>query len=119
MNVITPCSLNAQRTAKTKRRCRWMRNYEIMYIIRPDVEEENKTEIVERFNSILTDNGAEITNVDEKGKKRFAYEIDDYRDGFYVVVNFKSDDQEINEFDRLAKFSDDIIRHIIVREDDQ
>lgn len=96
-----------------------MRNYEIMYIIRPNIEEEAKTAVVERFNSILTDNGAEIEKVDEKGKKRLAYEINDFRDGYYVVINFKSDEKAINEFDRLAKFSDDIIRHIAVREDDQ
>lgn len=96
-----------------------MRKYEIMYIIRPDMEEEAQTALIERFNGVLTDNGAEIEKVDEKGKKRLAYEINDYRDGYYVIINFKSDDQAINEFDRLAKFSDDIIRHIIVREDDQ
>ncbi len=83
------------------------------------MEEEAQTALIERFNGILTDNGAEIEKVDEKGKKRLAYEINDYRDGYYVIINFKSDDQAINEFDRLAKFSDDIIRHIIVREDDQ
>ncbi|WP_017471584.1 30S ribosomal protein S6 [Amphibacillus jilinensis] len=96
-----------------------MRNYEIMYIIRPNIEDEAKTSVIERFNSILTDNGAEIVKVDEKGKKRLAYEINDYRDGYYVVINFKGDETAINEFDRLAKFSDDIIRHIAIREDDQ
>ncbi len=60
-----------------------MREYEIMYIVRPDIEEEAKTALVERFNGILTDNGAEIVKVDEKGKKRLAYEINDYRDGYY------------------------------------
>ncbi len=83
------------------------------------MEEEAQTALIERFNGILTDNGAEIEKVDEKGKKRLAYEINDYRDGYYVIINFSSDDQAINEFDRLAKFSDDIIRHIVVREDDQ
>ncbi|MBM7541348.1 30S ribosomal protein S6 [Amphibacillus cookii] len=96
-----------------------MRNYEIMYIIRPNIEDEAKTTVIERFNNILTDNGAEIVKVDEKGKKRLAYEINDYRDGYYVVINFKGDQTAINEFDRLAKFSDDIIRHIAIREDDQ
>ncbi|TQS76335.1 30S ribosomal protein S6 [Ornithinibacillus gellani] len=96
-----------------------MTKYEIMYIIRPDMEEEAQTALLERFNKILTDNGAEIEKVDEKGKKRLAYEINDYRDGYYVVINFSSGDEAINEFDRLAKFSDDIIRHIIIREDDQ
>ncbi|WP_067840414.1 30S ribosomal protein S6 [Amphibacillus sediminis] len=96
-----------------------MRNYEIMYIIRPNIEDEAKTAVIERFNSILTENGAEDIKVDEKGKKRLAYEINDFRDGYYVVLNFKGDEKAINEFDRLAKFSDDIIRHIAIREDDQ
>ncbi|MGM8212851.1 30S ribosomal protein S6 [Virgibacillus sp. W0430] len=96
-----------------------MREYEIMYIIRPDIEEEAQTALIERFNNILTDNGAEIDKVDEKGKKRLAYEINDYRDGYYVVINFKGAEQAVNEFDRQAKFSDDIIRHMAIRVDDQ
>ncbi|WP_249872283.1 30S ribosomal protein S6 [Oceanobacillus saliphilus] len=94
-----------------------MRKYEIMYIIRPDIEEDAQTALIERFNKILTDNGAEIAKVDEKGKKRLAYEINDYRDGYYVLINFSSGDEAINEFDRLAKFSDDIIRHIVIRDE--
>ncbi|MFG6146784.1 30S ribosomal protein S6 [Halobacillus sp. B23F22_1] len=96
-----------------------MRNYEIMYIIRPDIEEEAKLSVVERFSGILSDNGAEIEEVKEVGKRRLAYEINDYRDGIYVTVSFKGDRDAINEFDRQAKFSDDVIRHIAVREDDQ
>ena len=96
-----------------------MRKYEIMYIIRPDIEEDAQKALIERFNGILTDNGAEIEKVTEQGKKRLAYEINNYRDGYYVLINFKSDGEAISEFDRLAKFSDDIIRHIAVREDDQ
>ncbi|GAB3053915.1 30S ribosomal protein S6 [Virgibacillus ainsalahensis] len=94
-----------------------MRKYEIMYIVRPDIEEEALTALVERFNGILTDNGAEIEKVDEKGKKRLAYEIQDYRDGYYVLINFNGGEEAINEFDRLAKFSDDIIRHIAIRDE--
>ncbi|WP_164670547.1 30S ribosomal protein S6 [Virgibacillus doumboii] len=96
-----------------------MRKYEIMYIIRPDIEEEAQTALIERFNKVLTDNGAEIDKVDEKGKKRLAYEINDYRDGYYVIINFSGDENAINEFDRQAKFSDDIMRHMAIREDDQ
>ncbi|GGA70293.1 30S ribosomal protein S6 [Ornithinibacillus halotolerans] len=94
-----------------------MRKYEIMYIIRPDMEEDAQKALIERFNGILTDNGAEIENVKEVGKKRLAYEINDYRDGYYVLINFSGDEKSVNEFDRLAKFSEDIIRHIVVRED--
>lgn len=96
-----------------------MTKYEIMYIIRPDMEDDAQTALMERFHKILTDNGAEITKIDEKGKKRLAYEINDYRDGYYVVVKFSSDETAINEFDRLAKFSDDIVRHMTIREEDQ
>lgn len=96
-----------------------MRDYEIMYIIRPDIEEEARKELIDRFNSILTDNGATIEKVDEMGLRRLAYEIKKYRDGYYVVVNFKGDQRAINEFDRQAKFVDDIIRHLIVRLDEE
>ena len=96
-----------------------MRKYEIMYIIRPDIEEEAYTALIERMNSVLTDHGAEIDKVEEKGKRRFAYEMNGYRDGYYVIINFKADHNAINEFDRQAKFTENIIRHLIVREDDQ
>ncbi|GAB4071992.1 30S ribosomal protein S6 [Barrientosiimonas marina] len=96
-----------------------MRQYEIMYIIRPDMEEEAQTSLIERFNNVLTDNGAEIDKVDEMGKQRLAYEIKDYRDGYYVVIKFSGDENPVNEFDRQAKFSDDIIRHMAIRVDDE
>ncbi|TGB01253.1 30S ribosomal protein S6 [Halobacillus salinus] len=95
------------------------RKYEIMYIIRPDIEEEAKTAVKDRFSKILTDNGAEIEEVKEVGKRRLAYEINDYRDGIYVTIDFAGTSEAINEFDRQAKFTDDIIRHIAVREDDK
>lgn len=95
-----------------------MKKYEIMYIVRPDIEEEAQTALIERFNTVLTDNGAEIEKVDEKGKRRLAYEIDNYRDGYYIIVNFTGGEEAISEFDRLSKFSNDIVRHMIVRVDE-
>ncbi|HLS22738.1 MAG TPA: 30S ribosomal protein S6 [Pseudogracilibacillus sp.] len=95
-----------------------MRDYEVMYIVRTSVEEEARNELIERFNNILKENGATVEKVDEMGSRRLAYEIDNERDGYYVVVNFKSDEQAVNEFDRHAKYSDDILRHMIVRLDE-
>ena len=92
-----------------------MRKYEIMYIIRPSIEDEAKKALVERFNGVLTDNGAEITNVKEWGKRRLAYEINDFRDGFYMILNVMSNAEAINEFDRLSKINEDIIRHMITK----
>jgi small subunit ribosomal protein S6 len=95
-----------------------MRKYEIMYIIRPNIEDEAKKALIERFNSILTDNGAEIENVKEWGKRRLAYEINDFRDGYYMIVNVKAEAAAVQEFDRLAKINEDIIRHIVVKEEE-
>lgn len=95
-----------------------MKKYEIMYIIRPNIDDEGRKAVVERFNNILTENGAEITNVKEWGKRRLAYEINDFRDGYYMIVNVVSQPKAVQEFDRLAKISEDIIRHIVVKEEE-
>jgi len=55
---------------------------------------------------------------EEMGKKRLAYEINDFRDGYYVLVNYTGEEAATKEFDRLAKFSDDIIRHMAIRLED-
>lgn len=89
-----------------------------MYIIRPNVDDESKKAVVERFNNVLTSNGAEITGTKDWGKRRLAYEINDFREGFYQIVNVQSDAAAVQEFDRLAKISDDIIRHVVVKEEE-
>ncbi|MEK4427580.1 30S ribosomal protein S6 [Solibacillus sp. FSL K6-1523] len=94
-----------------------MRKYELMYIIRPNIEEDAKKALVERFNEILTSNGAEIVEAKDWGKRRLAYEINDLREGFYQIVKVNADSVAINEYIRLANISEDIIRHIAVRED--
>jgi small subunit ribosomal protein S6 len=95
-----------------------MRKYEIMYIIRPNVDDETKKAIIDRFAKVLTDNGAEIVETKDWGKRRLAYEINDFRDGYYQIVNVQSEPVAVQEFDRLAKISEDIIRHIVVKEDE-
>lgn len=90
--------------------------YELLYIIRPDLDEDGKKALTERFENILKDNGAEVTESKDWAKRRFAYEIKGYREGTYRLVNLESNDAAaINEFERLARISDDILRHMIVR----
>ncbi len=93
--------------------------YEILYIIRPNIDEEAKTALIERFNTILTDNGAEVIESKDWEKRRLAYEMNGFREGIYHIVKVSSPSSAsaINEFDRLAKINDDIIRHMIVREE--
>ena len=61
--------------------------YEITYIIRPNIDEEAKTALVERFDTILKDNGAEIIDSKDWEKRRFAYEMNGFREGIYHIVN--------------------------------
>jgi small subunit ribosomal protein S6 len=95
-----------------------MNKYEIMYIIRPNIEDEAKKALVERFSTILKDNGAETVETKDWGKRRLAYEINDFRDGYYQIATVTSTPAAVQEFDRLAKISEDIIRHIVIKEEE-
>ncbi|GLI07868.1 MULTISPECIES: 30S ribosomal protein S6 [Paenibacillus] len=92
-----------------------MRKYEVMYIIRPDLEQEAVQATVEKFQNIIN-NGGEITKHDLMGKRRLAYEINKLRDGHYVLVHFNATNEVISELDRVMKISDEIIRYLIVRD---
>lgn len=91
--------------------------YEITYIIRPNIDEEAKAALVERFDAILKDNGAEIVESKDWQKRRLAYEMDGFREGIYhiVIATAPTTAAAINEFDRLAKINDDILRHMIIK----
>ncbi|MDQ0339295.1 small subunit ribosomal protein S6 [Caldalkalibacillus uzonensis] len=95
-----------------------MRAYELMYIVRPDIDEESTKAVIERFQNVIKDNGGEVEKVDEMGKRRLAYEINGYNDGYYVVVNFKSDVNLVSELERQLRLNDNVIRHLVVKEDE-
>lgn len=93
--------------------------YEVMYIVRPNIEEDAKKSVVERFNGILASHGSEVLETKDWGIRRLAYEINDFKEGYYNIVRIKTDNNEAtDEFQRLAKISDDIIRYIVINEDD-
>ncbi|MCI9585070.1 MAG: 30S ribosomal protein S6 [Bacilli bacterium] len=95
-----------------------MRNYEIMFIVRPTLGEDEVKKVIKDFGKILTDNGAKIINEKDMGQRELAYEINDFKSGFYYVYNIETnDDKAINEFDRLSLISKDIIRHLITKEE--
>lgn len=96
-----------------------MRKYELMYIIRPTIEDDAKKALVERFNEIVTSNGAEIIESKEWGKRRLAYEINDLREGYYQIVKMNADSKAVDEFIRLANINEDIIRYVAVRVEDK
>ena len=92
--------------------------YEIMFIVRPNLEENAVKEVAKNFEKILADNGSKVTSSKDLGQKELAYEIKGFKTGYYFLINIESNDAKaINEFDRLALISEDVIRHIIVKED--
>lgn len=95
-----------------------MRKYELMYIIKPDLDEEQTTAVIEKFSTLITENGGEEPAIDKWGKRRLAYEIKDYREGFYVLVNFMGEPGTAQELDRVMKISDDILRFMIISKEE-
>jgi small subunit ribosomal protein S6 len=93
-----------------------MRKYEVMYVIRTDIEQEQVQSTVEKFQSIITNGGGEITKHDLMGKRRLAYEINKFRDGHYVLIHFNAEPAVVAELDRVFKITDEIIRHLIVKD---
>lgn len=94
-----------------------MTKYELLYIIRPNIDEEAKNELVARFDAILTDNGAVNLESKDWEKRKLAYEINDFREGLYRLVTFEAEttSEATSEFDRLSKINLDILRHMIVK----
>jgi len=93
-----------------------MRNYEIMFIVRPTLGEDEIKKVVENFASILTSNGAKVIETKEMGQRELAYEIKNFKSGYYFVFDVEAnDDKAIKEFDRLALISNDIVRHLVTK----
>ncbi len=93
-----------------------MRNYEIMFIVRPTLSEDEIKGVVKNFENVLTTNGAKVLETKELGQKEFAYEIKKLKSGYYFLFEIEAnDDKAINEFDRLSLISNDIVRHLITK----
>ena len=95
-----------------------MRNYEIMFIVRPDVEESVVKSTVQSLEKVLTDRKAKITLSKELGQKEFAYEIKKFKSGFYFLYNIEAtNDEAIKEFDRVARIDENVVRHLVLNLD--
>ena len=93
-----------------------MNKYEIMFIVKSDLEEEARKNAVKTLEKTLTDNNATITLSKELGQKEFAYEIKKMKSGYYYLYNIETTtDASIKEFDRVAGINENIIRHLILK----
>ena len=92
-------------------------NYEALYILKPDLSEEQIAAQVERFKSVVEANGT-VSEINEWGKRRLAYPIQDLMEGYYVLMTFTAAAAVPAELDRIFRISDSVMRSMIVCKDE-
>ncbi len=92
-----------------------MNSYETLYVIKPNLEDEARAALIQKFSAIITDNGGEVESVDEWGKRKLAYEIDYIGEGYYVLVNFKSNAELPAELERNFRINDNVMRYMVIK----
>ena len=95
-----------------------MRDYEVMFILDPTLDEEAKNSMIENVKNIINEDG-EAGEADVWGNRKLAYQIEKKKEGFYVVLPFKSGTELPKELDRRLRISDNVMRHIIVCQDEK
>lgn len=94
-----------------------MNKYESVVIINPSVEEQGIKDLISKFTEMINSNG-KLEKVEEVGKKKLAYEIRKNSEGYYVVLNFEAEPSFIAELERVYRITDEVIKFIVVREND-
>ena len=92
-----------------------MREYEIMFIVKPTLGEDEVKNVVKSFTKVLTDNGAKIASEKEMGQRDLAYEIKKHKAGYYFLLVVEAPVEAINEFNRIVNISDTVIRALVTK----
>jgi small subunit ribosomal protein S6 len=92
-------------------------NYEIMYILRADLSDDQVDEAIAKYRGIIETNGATEVEIQQRGKRRLAYPIKKNRDGIYVQVNYTGSGKEIAPLERAMRLSEDVIRYLSLKLD--
>jgi small subunit ribosomal protein S6 len=95
------------------------RTYEVMYIVRPDVEEADLDKLIEGFEKNVTDGGGEVKSTEKMGRRRLAYTVRKFNDGFYVLMTIVAGGSLVGEIERRLRVSEQVIKFITVRIDEE
>ena len=87
-----------------------MKNYELLTIFKPNLDTEEVDKIIERINSVITEFGGNVISLDKSGRKKLAYEIQNFRDGFFATTILTLPADKISEFKRQLRLNDNILR---------
>ena len=91
--------------------------YETMYILRPDIAEDEVTNHIDKYNKLLEELGGTILDSQMRGKRRLAYQIAKYREGIYVQLSHQGDGQHIFKIEKAMRLSEDVIRYMTVKQE--
>jgi small subunit ribosomal protein S6 len=95
-----------------------MNKYETVFIINPSVEEAGIKDLIQKFSDIINNDG-KVEEVQEMGKRKLAYEIKKNSEGIYVLINFEAAPSLIKELERVYRITDEVIKFIVVRKDEE
>ena len=87
-----------------------MKNYELMVVFKPNLDAEEVNSVVEKLSSTVSEMGGKVESVDKTGRKKLAYEIQNFRDGFFVTSKISLPESNVAEFKRQLKLNDNILR---------
>jgi small subunit ribosomal protein S6 len=90
--------------------------YETMYILRPDIPEEEVDGHIGKYRDLVTESGGEVLDTQMRGKRRLAYPIRKHREGIYVQLNHNGDGQQVGPLERALRLSEDVIRYLTVKQ---
>jgi small subunit ribosomal protein S6 len=102
---------------KTRRRCSSMKKYELCVVVTTKIEDEERAAVIEKVKALIARFGGNVTNVDEWGKRKLAYEIQKMKEGFYYFITFESDSNCPNEVEQRVRIMEDVIRYLCIRQD--
>jgi len=95
-----------------------MRTYEIIFIVRPDVTEEDVEKLISQMEGVVTGTGGKLEKVEKMGRRRLAYRVAKQREGIYVLFRLQGSGDTVKEFERRLKVIDTVIKYMTVRIDE-
>ena len=96
-----------------------MKAYELLFFVAPNTDEETRAGVMKRIDVAITAEGGIVDSVEDWGKRKLAFEIDDLTEGDYTLINFHADPQQIAELDRVLRINDAVKRHMVVCRSDR
>ncbi len=98
---------------------RMSRTYEVMFIVRPDIEEADLEKLIEGFSTVVTTGNGEVKQVEKLGRRRLAYVVRKFQDGQYVLLHIAADGPLVAELERRLRVTEQVIKFITVRTDEE